>query len=120
MEAVLSIKLILYFATNCPRRVVRDELSCEELSATSCPRRIVLRRIVRDELSATNCPATNCPRRVVRDELSCDELSGNPRFRSRLYSFSENDKDDVMIQKMNLLGFLLLLVDWLLSVTVLK
>src|SRR6218665_768140 len=56
MEAGISIKLIFYFATNCPRRIVRDELS-----ATSCP--------------ATNCLATNCPRRIVRDELSCDELS---------------------------------------------
>jgi len=31
-------------ATNCPRWVVRDELSCDELSC--------------DELSATNCPVT--------------------------------------------------------------
>src|SRR6218665_3767329 len=54
MEAGNSTKLIFYFATNCPRRIFRDELS------------------------ATSCPATNCPRRVVRDELSCDELSGNP------------------------------------------
>src|SRR6218665_3707054 len=102
MEAGLTIRVLLkwkreillnkkkYFATNCPRRIVRDELSatncpatncprwvvrdevsCDELSAMSCPRRIVLRRIVRDELSATNCPATNCPatncpRRIVR------------------------------------------------------
>ena len=54
MEAENSMKLIFYFVTNCPRRIVRDELS------------------------ATNRPATNCPRRIVRDELSCDELFGNP------------------------------------------
>ena len=50
------MKLIFDFATNCPRRIVRDELS------------------------ATNCPATNCPRRIGRDELSCDELSGNQEY----------------------------------------
>jgi len=33
---------------NGDRRVVRDELSCDKLSAASCPRRIVLRRIVRE------------------------------------------------------------------------
>src|SRR6218665_2531203 len=48
MKAELSIKLISYFAPNCPRRIV----------APNCPRRIVQRRI-------------------VRSELSCDELSGN-------------------------------------------
>src|SRR6218665_1962928 len=51
MKAELSIKLILYFAPNCPRRIV----------APNCPRRIVQRRIVRAELSAPNCPAPNCP-----------------------------------------------------------
>src|SRR6218665_1778887 len=51
MEAVLSIKLIFYFASNCPRRIVLDELSA----------RIVLRRIVLDEFSATHCLSTNCP-----------------------------------------------------------
>src|SRR6218665_2521995 len=36
MKAELSIKLISYFAPNCPRRIV----------APNCPRRIVQRRIV--------------------------------------------------------------------------
>src|SRR6218665_3429365 len=36
------------FAADNSRRIVRDELSCDELSGTSCPRRIVLRRIVRE------------------------------------------------------------------------
>src|SRR6218665_3685620 len=48
MKAELSIKLISYFAPNCPRRIV----------APNCPRQIVQRRI-------------------VRAELSCAELSGN-------------------------------------------
>src|SRR6218665_1008182 len=63
MEAGNSKKLILYFATNCPRRIVRDELS------------------------ATNCPATICPRRIVRDQLSCNELSGNPSKRLKLNAY---------------------------------
>jgi len=41
------IKCILYFATNCPRRIVR-----EEPSSTNRPRRIVLWRIVRSPDSA--------------------------------------------------------------------
>ena len=32
MEAGNSMKLIFYFATSFPRRIVRDELSCDELS----------------------------------------------------------------------------------------
>ena len=36
-------------------------LFCDELSATNCPRRIVRDELSCDELSATNCPATNCP-----------------------------------------------------------
>src|SRR6218665_1202572 len=32
MEARNFMKLIFYFATNCPRRIVRDEFSCDELS----------------------------------------------------------------------------------------
>src|SRR6218665_2299901 len=40
MEAGNCMKLIFCFATNCPRRIVRDELS------------------------ATNCPATNCPETI--------------------------------------------------------
>src|SRR6218665_158804 len=51
MKAELSIKLLSYFAPNCPRRIV----------APNCPRRIVQRRNVRAELSAPNCPAPNCP-----------------------------------------------------------
>src|SRR6218665_121236 len=51
MKAKFSIKLISYFAPNCPRRIL----------APNCPRRIVQRRIVRAELSAPNCPAPNCP-----------------------------------------------------------
>ena len=48
MEAVLPIKLILYFATNCPQRVVRDELSCDELSTTICLRQFLRQRIVQE------------------------------------------------------------------------
>src|SRR6218665_3667091 len=62
MKAGFSIKLILYIAPNCPRRIV----------APNCPRRIVQRRIVRAELSAPHCPAPNCPgtsilKRTVRN-----------------------------------------------------
>ena len=32
LEAGNYMKLIFYFATNCPRRIVCDELSCDELS----------------------------------------------------------------------------------------
>jgi len=48
MKAGFSIKLILYFAPNCPQQIV-----------------------------APNCPTPNCPRRIVRAELSCAELSGH-------------------------------------------
>src|SRR6218665_1116023 len=41
MKAGFSIKLILYFAPNCPQQIV-----------------------------APNCPTLNCPRRIVRAELS--------------------------------------------------
>src|SRR6218665_453749 len=61
MKTGFSIKLILYVAPkcprrivapncptpNCPRRIVRAELSNAKLSAPNCARRIVLRRIVR-------------------------------------------------------------------------
>src|SRR6218665_2660263 len=46
MKAGFSIKLILYFAPNCPQQIV-----------------------------APNCPTPNCPLRIVRAELSCAELS---------------------------------------------
>src|SRR6218665_1116012 len=49
MKAGFSIKLILYFAPNCPQQIV-----------------------------APNCPTPNCPRRIFRAELSCAELSGHP------------------------------------------
>src|SRR6218665_4204583 len=56
MEAGNSTKFIFNLATNCPRRIVRDELSCDELSATSCPQRIVLRRIVPEPSSSAISP----------------------------------------------------------------
>src|SRR6218665_2962024 len=59
MKAEFSIKLISYFAPNCPRRIV----------AQNCPRRIVQRRIVRAELSAPNCPAPNCPGTCITSVL---------------------------------------------------
>src|SRR6218665_1330795 len=51
MKAGFSIKLILYFAPNCPQQIV----------APNCPTPNCPRRIVRAELSAPNCP-----RRIVR------------------------------------------------------
>src|SRR6218665_2681306 len=51
MKAEFSIKLILYFAPNCPQQIV----------APNCPTPNSLRRIIRAELSAPNCPAPNCP-----------------------------------------------------------
>src|SRR6218665_138543 len=48
MKAGFSIKLILYFAPNCPQQIV-----------------------------APNCPTPNCKRRIVSAELSCAELSGH-------------------------------------------
>src|SRR6218665_262487 len=42
MKAGFSIKLILYFAPNCPQQIVAP--NCP---TPNCPRRIVLRRIVR-------------------------------------------------------------------------
>src|SRR6218665_2736839 len=48
MKAGFSMKLILYFAPNCPQQIV-----------------------------APNCPTPNCPRRIVRAELSCAELSAH-------------------------------------------
>src|SRR6218665_1798797 len=56
MKAEFSIKLISYFAPNCPRRIV----------APNCPRRIVQRRFVRAELSAPNCPRQIVLRRIAR------------------------------------------------------
>src|SRR6218665_830834 len=71
MKAELSIKLISYFAPNCPRRIV----------APNCPRRIVQRRIVRAELSAANCPAPNCPGTVhlqpLKENLDSQETYQN-------------------------------------------
>src|SRR6218665_394249 len=51
MKAGVSIKLILYFAPNCPRQIV----------APNCPTPNCPCRIVRAELSAPNCPPPNCP-----------------------------------------------------------
>src|SRR6218665_3164478 len=55
MKAGFSIKSILYFAPNCPQKIV----------APNCPTSNCPRRIVRAELSAPNCPTPNCPRRIV-------------------------------------------------------
>src|SRR6218665_491199 len=51
MKAGFSIKSILYFAPNCPQKIV----------APNCPTPNCPRRIVRAELSAPNCPAPNGP-----------------------------------------------------------
>src|SRR6218665_2719299 len=55
MKAGFSIKLILYFAPNCPQQIV----------APNCPTPNCPRRIVRAELSAPNCPAPNCPDTLI-------------------------------------------------------
>ncbi len=53
---VLSVRLFV-LATFCP---------CDEFFATICPQ-----RFVRDDMSATFCPATNCPATIC----PCDDMS---------------------------------------------
>src|SRR6218665_3192134 len=64
MKAGFSIKSILYFAPNCPQKIVAP--NCR---TPNCPR-----RIVRAELSAPNCPAPNCPDTVIIQKKSISTL----------------------------------------------
>src|SRR6218665_2908795 len=77
MKAGFSIKLILYFAPNCPRQTFAPNCS-----TPNCPR-----RIVRAELSVPNCNAQNCP-----DTTGALEV---PRLRLQLWSDIEVNHIDI-------------------------